>query len=63
MTTGDYGPILQIIPVAQKKVQFDVDTKKEIFFDTRDSIKGDTSKFPIYEMPPNFDSTLVEGPS
>ena len=49
--------------MARKKVQLDVDVERDTFFDTRDTIKRDTRKMHIYEMPHVFYSTLVAGPS
>ena len=56
---GDDDTLPQIRLVAQKKVQFDVDTEKEMFFDARDVIKRDTGKLNIHEMPSACDLTLV----
>ena len=61
--TRDDGPIPQVRLAAQEKVQFDVDTERDTFFDSRDSMKRYTGKFPIYEIPHVFDSTLVPRPS
>ena len=44
-------------------MQFDVDTKRGTFFEAHDTMRRDPGKFPIYEMPPGFDSTLAAGPS
>ena len=62
-TIGDDSPLPQIRLVARNKVKFDVNTEKITFLNVRDVIKMDTGKFPIHEIPPDFDSTLVEGPS
>ena len=42
-----------------KKVQFDVDDDRDTFFKARDTIRRDLGKFPVYEIPPVFNSTLV----
>ena len=52
--TRDDSPILQIRLATCKKVQFDVDIKKENLFDTRKILSRNTCKIPIYEMEPTF---------
>ena len=37
--------------------------EKETFFNTRDILYRNMGKFPIYEMPPTFDSMDVSRPS
>ena len=62
-TTGDDGPILKVRLASQKKVQFDVDIDKDMFFEARDTIQRYPDNFIIYEMFPIFYSTLLAGPS
>ena len=60
-TTGDDGLIPQVRLARRKKVQFDVDDERDTFFESCDAIRRDPGKLHVYEMPPAFDSTLVEG--
>ena len=41
-----------------ENVQFNVDTKKETFFDARDMLNRNTGNLPIFEMPLVFDSKI-----
>ena len=54
--------IPQVQLVGKKNVQFDVDVERDTFFEARDVIRRDPGKFPVYEMPLFFYSTLVVGP-
>ena len=49
----------QTQPTAQNKVQFDVNARKENFFDIRDMLNRNTGNFPIYEMPPGYGITFI----
>ena len=62
-TTRDDVPLPNIQLAAWKKVQFDIDVEKETFFDIRHIMNRNTGKFPIYDMPPTFDSTTIMGSS
>ena len=55
--TRDNGEMLNVQPATQKKIQFDVGTEKETFFEAKYARIKDNGKLPIYEMPPSFDST------
>ena len=55
--TKDNGPLLNFCPVAQKKVQFDMEMEKETFFKVNDTLTKDNGKVPIYKISLNFDST------
>ena len=61
--TRDDGMIPQVQLEVQKNVQFDVDIENDTFFEARNTIRRDPSKFLVYEMSPIFYSTLVAGPS
>ena len=60
---GDDVPCPQIQLAGKKKVQLDVDAKRDTFFEARDAIGRNLGKLHVYEMPTTFDSTSVAGPS
>ena len=62
LMVGDDGLIPQVQLDGKKKVQFNVDTKRDTFFEARDAIRRYSGKLFVYEMPHAFDSTLVAGP-
>ena len=54
--TRDNGEMLNVQPATQKKIQFDVGTEKETFFEVKDALIKDNVKFPVYKIPLSFDS-------
>ena len=60
---GEYIPHPQILLAGKKKVQFDIDAKKDTFFEAHNLIERNLGKSPIYEMPTALDSSLEVGPS
>ena len=62
-TTGDDGPQLQVQITGKKKVAFDIATKKDTFFDTKNVIGRNLGKLPIIDMPSAFDPSVEAGPS
>ena len=61
--TREDSPFPQIQLAGKNKVQLHVDAEKDTLFEAHDVIRRDMGKFPIYEMPTTFYSTLVAGPS
>ena len=61
-TTGDDGSIPQVWLDGRKKVQFDVKSEKDMFFEAHDTIRREPVNFYVYTMPHVFFSTLVVGP-
>ena len=61
--TGDDGPWQQVWLIGKKKVEFDITTKKETFFEAKHAIEGNPGKLPIIEMSSAFDSSVEAGPS
>ena len=62
-TTREYSSIPQIWLAGKKKVKFDVNVKKDTFFEAWGEMRKNPGRLPIYEMPTAFDSTLEVGPS
>ena len=44
-------------------MKFDVDNESDMFFESHKTMRGDSSKFHIYEIPHVFYLNLVVGPS
>ena len=61
MREGISFPKIQL--TIKKKVQYDVDVDSDTFFEEHDAIRKDPGKLHVYEIPTNFYSTLVVGPS
>ena len=57
--TGDDTRVPNIWPAACKKVLFDVHMEKETFLEARNILNKNIGKFPIYEMPHDFDVTTL----
>ena len=47
----------------KKKVQFDIVTERDTYFEAREAIGRNPGKTPIFGMPSTFDSSLEAGPS
>ena len=62
-TTRDNGPWLQVHLTGKKRVTFDITTKKDTFFDTKNAIRRNLGKLPIVDMPFAFDPSVEAGPS
>ena len=56
-TNGENGTQTQVRLAVNKKVAFDIATEKETIFETRDVIRRNLGKSPVYEMPFAFDSS------
>ena len=61
-TIGDDGSIPQVWLDGRKKVQFDVKSEKDMFFEAHDTIRREPVNFYVYTMPHVFFSTLVARP-
>ena len=55
--TRDDEPLLNVWHAAQNKVQFNIETKKETFFEEKYSLNKNNGKLPIYKILPSSDST------
>ena len=60
---GEEVPWPQVQLDGKKKVPFDIDAKWDTFFKSRDVIRRNPIKSPIFEMPSAFDSSLEAKPS
>ena len=61
-TIGEDGPCQQVRFAMNKKASFDIETKKEMFFQAKHAIGRNPGKFPIVEMPSSFDPSIEAGP-
>ena len=61
-TTRDGGPRMQVQLTTKKKVAFDIVTKKDTFFGTKNAIERNLGKLPIVDMPFSFDPSVEAGP-
>ena len=62
-TIGEYSPFTQIQLSGKKKVQYNVESKRDNFLEAHDAIRGDLGKLHVYEIPNPFDSNSAVGPS
>ena len=62
-TTGEDSPFPQVRFAEKKKVQFDVNTDKDTFFEAHDEMRINSGKLLVYEMETAFDSNMIERPS
>ena len=62
-TTSDDGQRQLVRIAGKKKVAFDVVTKKDTFFESKQVIGRNPGKLPIIDMPSAFDPSVEAGPS
>ena len=59
--TGEYGPQPQLKLDGNNKVQFDITTERDTFFEAHKALERNPGKTPIFGMPSAFDSSLEAG--
>ena len=60
-TTREDGPLQEIRFVVKKNVAYDNVTEKETLFQAKHAIRRNSAKFPVVEMPSDFDPSIEVG--